>query len=124
MFERNPSYVFSGIGADHNPEEIQDYKQIADNPVHNTFFGILLQEGIFALSAFLVLLVVTFRQIVQRPDKSLYLGLYLSLLLNISSVPSTSYLTFWWSLFFLHNPGNYISGNTFRLSGNNIRSIK
>jgi len=124
VFERNPSYVFSGIGADHNPEEIQDYKQIADNPVHNTFFGILLQEGIFALSAFLVLLVVTFRQIVQRPDKSLYLGLYLSLLLNISSVPSTSYLTFWWSLFFLHNPGNYISGNTFRLSGNNIRSIK
>ena len=104
VFEKNPSYVFSGIGVDNNPIEIQDYKQIASNPVHNTFIGTLFQEGIFALCAFVWLFVMTFLMIVKRPDKLLYLGLFFGLLLNISSVPSTSYLTFWWSLFFLQNP--------------------
>lgn len=126
VFKRNPSYVFSGIGADHDPEDIQDYKQMADNPVHNTFVGILLQDGLFALSAFLMLLIVTFRQVVKRPDKKLYLGFYLSLLLNISSVPSASYLTFWWSLFFLLNQKDYICNKNLccGLSQNEIRSIK
>lgn len=114
VFKSTPYAIFFGIGVDSNPQNIESYSSRTVNIVHNTFFNILLQEGIITLSFFCYILWICFKGIWKKRDL-LMGGLFLSLLMNINSVSCTSYLTFWWSLFFIfseiNNPRAKVSLN-------------
>lgn len=99
-FKDTPYIIFFGIGADSLPQDIESYKTKSANIVHNTFFNIFLQEGIFTLFFFCYILWICLKRIWEKRDLIMG-GLFLSLLMNINSVSCTTYLTFWWSLFFI-----------------------
>lgn len=102
VFMAYPSYFVFGNGIDVSPASYAEYSAYSDQPIHTTYVNIFFHQGLFVLAIFLLLLWRTFQQVwCSGSERPIYLALFLSLLMNIGSVPSMTYLTFWWTLFFL-----------------------
>ena len=95
-------YMFPfGTGIDNSPLRFEEFRAKSPFMIHNTYLNIMFGQGFFALCLYLILFWLVFKQIKEYEHKEIFVGLYLSLLLNIGSVASVTYLTFWWTLFFL-----------------------
>lgn len=105
------TFVF-GTGIDNSPLRFEEFKAKSPYMIHNTYLNTLFGQGFITLCLYVFLFCVIFKRIRTYDNRGLYMGLYLSLLLNISSVASATYLTFWWTLFFLlSSPNNYGTTN-------------
>lgn len=99
----SPGILLCGIGADVNELLLPMYGDCIRTIVHNTFANILFHQGIPGLVIFCLILLKVVKLIFLNKTDLLEKLFFISVLINIMSVSSITYLSFWWSLFYLAN---------------------
>jgi|GEM_PF-5549381 hypothetical protein len=106
VLRNRPEHILFGIGPGNTMERIQEYRMFGytfTGVVHNTFFLVLYEMGIFCMLLFIKLYYVALRNLLR--DKSfLLLGLLLSVAFCLATLPGLTFMPAWILLFFLMNP--------------------
>ena len=111
VLTNKPELIPFGIGPGNTVHMMSYYKQfgyICAYVIHNTFFSILYEMGIFACILYVSLYIRTFYRL-HRQRHFLLMGLLLSSALSLFTLPGHAFMPGWILLFFLSNHRIYLA---------------
>lgn len=106
VFCNRPEYIPFGIGPGNTMAKIQEYRLFGYDfagAVHNTFFLVLYEMGLFCMLLYTWLYYVALRNLFQYKSYLLF-GLLLSTAFCLATLPGIPFMPAWVLLFFLLNP--------------------
>ncbi len=106
VFSSHPVLILFGVGLGNNMRAAEMYPEdyIDKFQVHNTFFKLLFEQGIFAFIVFCILMFKQFMFTLKNKQK-IYLGLYMGALVTTMTLGCITFMPFWIVFFFLWNRG-------------------
>ena len=105
VFKNKPELIPFGIGLGNTYNTIgvyREYGYFATVVVHNTFFSILYELGIIGLVLYLLVYLSAFKNLYKKRDY-LMMGVLLSAIISLSTLPGTAFMPGWILLFFVSN---------------------
>ena len=99
----SPEIMLWGIGVDMDELSLPVYGECMRTIVHNTFVNVFFHQGIPGLVIFCLILFEIAKSVLLHRTDALAPVFFVTVLLNIMSVASVTYLSFWWSLFYMAN---------------------
>ena len=103
VFNNRPELILFGIGTENGMKAYELYGTdgyYSHHVIHNTFFRILFEGGIFAFITYLYLLFCALMVII-RQRAFLHIAFFLSLIITVSTVPCIAFMPYWIAFFFL-----------------------
>lgn len=106
VFGNRPDLIPFGIGFGNTLPHLKDYMQYGfylKIAIHNTYFSLLYEAGLLSLLLYLNIYLYAFR-ILMKNKKYFLIGLLMSAMLSLATLPGVAFMPGWILLFFLCNP--------------------
>lgn len=105
VFSNRPDLIPFGIGFGNTLSHLREYMQYGFYlrvAIHNTYFLLLYEAGLIALLLYLYIYLYAFRNL--KKNKNYFLiGLLISAMLSLATLPGVAFMPGWILLFFLSN---------------------
>lgn len=108
VFNNRPGLIPFGIGTENGLIAYEMYGNdgyYSRHVIHNTFFKVLFEAGIFAFITYLYLLFCALMVII-RQRAFLHIAFFLSLIITASTVPCIAFMPYWIAFFFITSNDN------------------
>lgn len=105
VFNNKPELIPFGIGLGNTYNTIgmyREYGYFSRFVVHNTYFSLLYELGLIGLVLYLLIYVYAFKNLYQRRDY-LMIGILLSAIISLSTLPGAAFMPGWILLFYVSN---------------------
>lgn len=105
VLSKRPALIPLGIGLGNTYDTIAQYRDDgfrSSYVIHNTYISLLYEIGVIGFLLYLLIFYYAFKQLLQKRDY-LLIGLLLSAIVSLVTLPGTAFMPGWILLFFLTN---------------------